>query len=207
MAALPFCLSVLGHWCGEGDVWVSRRRLSSVWGTRSAPDKISAPSRDHAGIFLLACSPPQKHHTIYTHKMSDSEDGAGVPLIESISGSPAPENGSKRKRGEEEAKQSKRAKRRKNKKPKDVDDEDLDEAKGLNRSIGRMDSRLLADYMAQRTRRFEPDLSMVELEDRYVPGRSDVGAFWASASWRHSLFEMEWLTGSRKGDSRHQQLG
>ncbi|KAK8185317.1 U3-containing 90S pre-ribosomal complex subunit-domain containing protein [Phyllosticta capitalensis] len=59
-----------------------------------------------------------------------------------------------------------------NKKPKDVDDEDLDEAKGLNRSIGRMDSRLLADYMAQRTRRFEPDLSMVELEDRYVPEKA-----------------------------------
>ncbi|KAK7623967.1 U3-containing 90S pre-ribosomal complex subunit-domain containing protein [Phyllosticta citricarpa] len=104
--------------------------------------------------------------------MSDSEDGAGVPLIEPVPGSPADGNGSKRKRGEEEAKQSKRAKRRKNKQPKDVHDEDLDEAAELNRSIGRMDSRLLADYMAQRTKRFEPDLSFVELEDRYVPEKS-----------------------------------
>ncbi|KAK8154997.1 U3-containing 90S pre-ribosomal complex subunit-domain containing protein [Phyllosticta citrichinensis] len=101
--------------------------------------------------------------------MSDSEDGAGVPLIEPMPGSPAD---GKRKRGEEEPKQSKRAKRRKNKQPKDVHDEDLDEAAGLNRSIGRMDSRLLADYMAQRTKRFEPDLSLVELEDRYVPENS-----------------------------------
>ncbi|KAK8176307.1 U3-containing 90S pre-ribosomal complex subunit-domain containing protein, partial [Phyllosticta citribraziliensis] len=101
--------------------------------------------------------------------MSDSEYGAGVPLIEPMPGSPAD---GKRKRDEEEPKQSKRAKRRKNKQPKDVHDEDLDEAAGLNRSVGRMDSRLLADYMAQRTKRFEPDLSFVELEDRYVPENS-----------------------------------
>lgn len=102
--------------------------------------------------------------------MSDSEDGAGVPLIEpSFSRSPSAEAGGKRKR-EDDSKQSKRAKRRKNKKPKNIDDQDLNEELGLNLGIARMDSQLLADYMAQRTKRFEPDLSTVELEDRYVPG-------------------------------------
>lgn len=102
--------------------------------------------------------------------MSDSEDGAGVPLIKAdFSRSPSPGTGGKRRR-EEDSKQSKRAKRRKNKKPKNIDDEDLNEEFGLNLAVARMDSQLLADYMAQRTKRFEPDLSMVELEDRYVPG-------------------------------------
>lgn len=102
--------------------------------------------------------------------MSDSEDGAGVPLMEpGFSRSPSPETSGKRKR-ENDSKQSKRAKKRKSKKPKNVDDEDLNQELGLNLAIGRMDNSLLADYMAQRTKRFEPDLSMVELEDRHVPG-------------------------------------
>ncbi|KAF4309539.1 replication regulator protein [Botryosphaeria dothidea] len=104
--------------------------------------------------------------------MSDSEDGAGVPLIKAdFSRSPSPGTGGKRRR-EEDSKQSKRAKRRKNKKPKNIDDEDLNEEFGLNLAVARMDSQLLADYMAQRTKRFEPDLSMVELEDRYVPEKA-----------------------------------
>ncbi|EKG11589.1 hypothetical protein MPH_11082 [Macrophomina phaseolina MS6] len=111
--------------------------------------------------------------------MSDSEDGAGVPLIEpSFSRSPSAEAGGKRKR-EDDSKQSKRAKRRKNKKPKNIDDQDLNEELGLNLGIARMDSQLLADYMAQRTKRFEPDLSTVELEDRYVP----VKAILDTSSW------------------------
>ncbi|EOD44670.1 Replication regulator protein [Neofusicoccum parvum] len=104
--------------------------------------------------------------------MSDSEDGAGVPLIEpDFARSPSPGTGGKRKR-EDDSKLSKRAKKLKTKKPKNVDNEDLSEELGLNLAIGRMDSKLLADYMAQRTKRFEPDLSMVELEDRYVPEKA-----------------------------------
>lgn len=101
--------------------------------------------------------------------MSDSEDQAGVPLIEPLSDSDArtPQTSNKRKR-DTEGKKS--AKRRKLKKPKDVDDEALDVELGVNHAIAHMDSRLMADHMAQRTRRFQPDLSLVEVEERYIPG-------------------------------------
>ncbi|KAI4284135.1 MAG: hypothetical protein L6R38_001632 [Xanthoria sp. 2 TBL-2021] len=39
----------------------------------------------------------------------------------------------------------------------------------INTAIGKMDNRLLADYVAQRTKRFGEDLSLVELEDMHVP--------------------------------------
>ena len=35
-----------------------------------------------------------------------------------------------------------------------------------------MDSRLMADHIAQRTKRFQPDLSMVEAEDIHVPEKA-----------------------------------
>lgn len=62
------------------------------------------------------------------------------------------------------------AKRKKSKKAKLDEDENLDLKKGLNLAIGKLDSRLLADYVAQRTKRFSTDLSLVELEDRHIPG-------------------------------------
>lgn len=34
----------------------------------------------------------------------------------------------------------------------------------------KMDAQLISDYMARQIKRFEPDLSSVELEDRRVPG-------------------------------------
>jgi protein CMS1 len=49
---------------------------------------------------------------------------------------------------------------------------DHDEILGLNLGLGRMDSQMLVDYVAQRTKQFEPDLSPVELEDRYLSGGS-----------------------------------
>lgn len=102
--------------------------------------------------------------------MSDSEDQAGVPLIENLSDSDAPAGpmSNKRKRDGEEGKS---AKRRKSKKPKDVDDEALDETLGVNHGIAHMDSRLMADHVAQRVRKFQPELSLVEVEERYIPGR------------------------------------
>lgn len=51
-----------------------------------------------------------------------------------------------------------------------AEEEDLDLSTGINKSFGHMDSQLLADYMAQRTRKFECDLSSVELEDMYISG-------------------------------------
>ena len=62
------------------------------------------------------------------------------------------------------------AKRRRIKKPKRVEDENLDLEHGLNHAIGKLDSRLQADYVAQRTKHCFSELSLVELEDRHVPG-------------------------------------
>jgi protein CMS1 len=56
------------------------------------------------------------------------------------------------------------------KKPKDLDDEALDVDLGVNHAIAHMDSRLMADHIAQRTKRFRPELSLVEVEDVHVPG-------------------------------------
>ena len=54
-----------------------------------------------------------------------------------------------------------------------LEDESLDSEQGLNTALGKLDCRLLADYVAQRTKRFAPDLSMIEMEDRYLPGMPD----------------------------------
>lgn len=101
--------------------------------------------------------------------MSDSEDQAGIPLIEGLSESdtPAAPTSNKRKR---DAEGKKSAKRRKLKKPKDVEDEALDVDLGVNHAIAHMDSRLMTDHIAQRVRRFQPELSLVEVEERYLPG-------------------------------------
>ena len=52
------------------------------------------------------------------------------------------------------------------------EDYNLDMDRGLNLAITKLDNRLLADYVAKRTKRFCPDLSLVELEDRYISGVS-----------------------------------
>lgn len=82
----------------------------------------------------------------------------------------------KRKRGierDEGKTKSKRAiKKRRSEKAKASMDEDgtLDLEQGINTAVGKMDSRLLADWVAQRAKRFAPDLGVVELEEQYLPG-------------------------------------
>ncbi|KAF2103958.1 hypothetical protein NA57DRAFT_70170 [Rhizodiscina lignyota] len=106
--------------------------------------------------------------------MSDSDDLNGNVRLgsQSPSASPAPQS-LKRKREEplEEPKKKKK-RQKKSKKPKDIDDDHLDEKLGINRAIANMDGRLLADLVAQRTKRFEPSLSLVELEDKYIPEKA-----------------------------------
>jgi len=51
-----------------------------------------------------------------------------------------------------------------------ADEDDLNLPISINTSFEHMNSQLLADYVAQRTRRYEGDLSSVELEDRYISG-------------------------------------
>ena len=41
---------------------------------------------------------------------------------------------------------------------------------GLNTAIAKLDPSLIADYIGQKVRRFETDLSSVEWEDRNIPG-------------------------------------
>jgi protein CMS1 len=78
----------------------------------------------------------------------------------------------KRKRGTGLVQGSKTAaKKPKSKKRKAVDADELDLESGINKAFSHMDNQLLADYMGQRTRKFESDLSSVELEDKYIPGR------------------------------------
>ena len=43
-------------------------------------------------------------------------------------------------------------------------------AADFNPAIAGLSSQLLADHVAQRTKRFAPELSAVELQDRYIPG-------------------------------------
>lgn len=109
--------------------------------------------------------------------MADSDDEqTGVPLIERLSETPPPasKKASKRKRdgedGEVAEKKAAKKKRRTKKKPQDVEDDALDSTLGINRAIAHMDSSLMADHIAQRTRRFQPDLSLVETEDIHIPG-------------------------------------
>lgn len=48
----------------------------------------------------------------------------------------------------------------------------IDVEAGLNNAFAEMDCQLLADYVAQRTRTFESDLSVIELEDKYISASS-----------------------------------
>jgi len=123
------------------------------------------------------------HHSFpASTNMSDSDDQAGVPLLDNASDSDSPRSASvsKRKRNEEDetaTATSKRAAKRqkmKKKKPQGLEDEMMDLKNGLNPAIGYMDSRLLSDHIAQRTKRFRPDMSLVEAEDVHISGMNTV---------------------------------
>lgn len=101
------------------------------------------------------------------------DDDLQEPLLEKMSASPEPESESpskKRKRGEAEQAPKKAAKKAKTKKAKAVEEDELDLEAGINKAFSHMDNQLLADYVAQRTRKYESDLSSIELEDKYLPG-------------------------------------
>jgi protein CMS1 len=119
--------------------------------------------------------------------MSDTDQEAGIPLMEPLSPSPSPDtraSGSKRKRQDQDqdeapAPQTKAAKRKKAKnakkakQPKDIEDDALDLDAGVNHAIAHMDSQLLADHIAQRTKRFHADLSDMELDEMQLPCKSN----------------------------------
>lgn len=109
--------------------------------------------------------------------MSDSDTEGGVPLIEAEFDTTASSKKRKREAEPEASKESKKAakkakrKEKKKQKAKEIDEEDLDQALGINHSFERLDKQLLADYVNARTRLYGKELSSVELEDRFIPGR------------------------------------
>src|ERR1700753_1653377 len=64
----------------------------------------------------------------------------------------------------------KRKKSKKNSKQVTLPGEDFDDERGLNLSIGRMNSQELADYIGSCTQRLTSQASVVELEDSRVKG-------------------------------------
>lgn len=75
----------------------------------------------------------------------------------------------KRKLPDDDDKKARKKQKKQQKKARE-DEGDLDTDAGLNRAFERMDGELLADHVAQKTRRFGTDLSAVELSDLYVSG-------------------------------------
>lgn len=96
-----------------------------------------------------ATSPSSPPQSTKRARNDDNDDGAEIP----------------------EVRPGKKAKRRKARSGVQDQDLDLDLERGLNLAIGRMDRGLLADYIAQRTKRFQSELSTVELEDLHIPGK------------------------------------
>ena len=107
--------------------------------------------------------------------MNMSPEDNLMPLVERSSAIPEPEDSArtskKRKRGALKQDAKKGAKRPKATKEKAHEDKELEFEAGINAAFANMDSQLLADYVAQRTRSFENILSSVELEDKYLPGK------------------------------------
>jgi protein CMS1 len=76
--------------------------------------------------------------------------------------------GSKRKRLPESNKKENPRSKRSRHNPADIEDLHGD---GINTTIAQMGSSLLADHIAQKTKKFETDLSLIELEDRYISSK------------------------------------
>ena len=76
---------------------------------------------------------------------------------------------------EDAAVQPETKRKKKHKKRKRMEDDaerELDLEKGINLTFVEMNSSLLADHVACQTKKFNPKMSMIELEDRRLPGRS-----------------------------------
>lgn len=69
-----------------------------------------------------------------------------------------------------EAERPKGKRRKKTKNRQHQDKEDLEIESRINNSTERMDPILLADFVARRMQRFASDLSLIELQDRHIPG-------------------------------------
>jgi protein CMS1 len=116
-------------------------------------------------------------HATRNDIMSDSDSDGGVPLVEAQFDDTASSKKRKREAEPDAAKDSKKAakklkqKLKKKQKAKEIDEDDLDQELGVNHSFERMDGQLVADYVNARTRLYGKELSSVELEDKFIPGK------------------------------------
>ena len=112
-------------------------------------------------------------------------------MLSSLSGNPESDKSPRRKRQAEDVFSSKRSQKKKRTKAR-PEDEDVDEEKGVNLALGRMNPDLLADYVARKMKRFEKEATPVELEARRIPGKLLADSAIASAShhlaWPCSLW-------------------
>ena len=73
-------------------------------------------------------------------------------------------------------------KRKRSQNSKSDEDCTLDVDRGLNLAIAKLNNQLLADYIALQTKRFFPDLSLVELEDKFISGILWEQLLWAAVA-------------------------
>lgn len=95
--------------------------------------------------------------------------------------SPEPQNPKKRKisddhdaesEGKPPSKRSQKLKRKKRPKSGDLYHADVDVENSINPAIGKLDASMLVDLVLRQVKKFEPELSVVELEDRRIPGEN-----------------------------------
>jgi protein CMS1 len=121
--------------------------------------------------------------------MSDSDSEGGVPLIEAEFDITASSKKRKREAEPDATKDSKKAakklkrKEKKKLKVKEIDEDDLDQALGVNHAFEHMDGQLVADYVNARTRLYGKELSSVELEDKFIPGTHKFTSNTKKSNW------------------------
>ncbi|KAL9086254.1 MAG: hypothetical protein Q9159_004260 [Coniocarpon cinnabarinum] len=103
------------------------------------------------------------------------EDSA-LEMSDSAIESPTNREGSKKRKRNDEDSKTRRKKSKQAKRAAKAAEvgivqhgDDIDETNQINRTVARMDGALFADYLARAVKRFEPKLSLVEVEDLRIP--------------------------------------
>jgi len=97
--------------------------------------------------------------------MADNDEPQGQKSAE-VGG----DEGQKNKRKAEKQTPEPKSPNKNNQKRRKITEEDnYDDELGINLSVGEMSSQLLVDYLAQRSKKFKPKLTMAEMADQYIP--------------------------------------
>lgn len=114
---------------------------------------------------------PSKDDTSKRQRMSDDEDGDEINREKSAIDEDVESGGvslhATQQTEDDVPSQNEKTKRKNNQKSSDNKKEE--EGPSLNESIAHMDQGLMADYISQRIRKFQKDLSFVELGDQLLP--------------------------------------